>query len=273
MGQPTWIERGVPGRHGEVRVREYTPDSGPVGPRLVWVHGGGWIVGTLDEPEAHDVSMAVAEAGFPVTSVEYGLLPRFPLVGPLRLKPSPFRYPVSQDQVMDAWLDAERTHGGPMWLGGASAGACLAAAVALRLRDGEGGVPLGLGFVYGLFHGVLPEPSAGLRRRMFGVSDLRVVQEMVRRAAVNHCGSPAGLNNRAIFPGLAHLEGLPPVHLLNADRDLLRASAENFAHRLTLAGVPHEGWYLHGTTHGFLARPEKTPFAVGMRAIVGWLAG
>ena len=47
VGQPTWIERGVPGRHGEVRVREYTPDSGPVGPRLVWVHGGGWAGGIV----------------------------------------------------------------------------------------------------------------------------------------------------------------------------------------------------------------------------------
>lgn len=273
VGQPTWIERGVPGRHGEVRVREYTPDGEPSGPRLVWVHGGGWVVGTLDEPEAHAVSMAVAKAGFPVTSVEYGLLPMFPLVGPLRLRPSPFRYPVSQDQVMDAWLDAQRSHGGAMWLGGASAGACLAAAVALRLRDGEGSRPAGLAFLYGLFHGVLPEPSASLRRRMFGVSDLRVVQEMVRRAAVNHAGHADDLHNHAIFPGLGDLTGLPPVHLLNADRDLLRASAENFAHRLTQADVPHEGWYLHGTTHGFLARPEKPPFGVGVRAIAGWLAG
>ncbi|MFT3860754.1 alpha/beta hydrolase [Micropruina sp.] len=273
MAQPTWIEHGVPGRHGEVRVREYTPDGEPRGPRLVWVHGGGWVVGTLDEPEAHGVSMAVAEAGFPVTSVEYGLLPRFPVVGPLRLKPSPFRYPVSHDQVMDAWLYAERTHGGPMWLGGASAGACLAAAVALRLRDGEGSRPLGLAFLYGLFHGQLPAPSASLRRRMFGVSDLRVVQEMVRRAAVNHAGSAADLDNPAIFPGVADLAGLPPVHLLNADRDLLRSSAENFARRLTAAGVPHEGWYLPGTMHGFLARPDRRAFSIGTGALAGWLAG
>ncbi len=52
---PTWIERHVPGRHGDVRVREYTPSGDPLGPRLVWVHGGGWVVGTLDEPEAHGV--------------------------------------------------------------------------------------------------------------------------------------------------------------------------------------------------------------------------
>lgn len=273
VADPTWIERGVPGRHGEVRVREYTPSGEPKGPRLVWVHGGGWVVGTLDEPEAHGVGMAVAAAGFPVTSVEYGLLPRFPVVGPLRLKPSPFRYPVPQDQVLDAWLDAERTHGGPMWLGGASAGACLSSAVALRLRDGEGPAPIGLGFLYGLFHGVLPQASSALRRRLLGLADLRVVQEMVRRAAVNHTGSADLLNDPAIFAGLADLTGLPPVHLLNADRDLLRASAENFAHRLTLAGVPHEGWYVPGTSHGFLARPETEACRIGNAAVAGWIAG
>ena len=272
MAEPSWVERSVPGRHGEVRVREYIPAE-PAGPRLVWVHGGGWVVGRLDEPEAHGVGMAVASAGHPVTSVEYGLLPRFPIVGPLRLKPSPFRYPVSQDQVMDAWQDAVRTHGGPMWLGGASAGACLAAGVAVRLRDGEGQQPIGLAFLYGLFHGLLPPASVELRRRLFGLSDLRVVQEMVRRAAVNHAGSPEELHNPTIFAGLAALEGLPPVHMLNADRDLLRASAENFARRLTQAEVPHEGWYLRGTTHGFLARPELPAFAAGIKALTQWVGG
>jgi len=273
VADPSWVEHGVPGRHGEVRVREYTPAGEPSGPRLVWVHGGGWVVGTLSEPEAHAVGMAVAAAGFPVTSVEYGLVPSFPFVGPLRLKASPFRYPVPQDQVMDAWQYAARRHGGAMWLGGASAGACLAAAVGLRLRDGEGLAPLGLAFVYGLFHGLLPDPSVALRRRLFGLSDLRVVQEMVRRAAVNHAGSAELLTNPHVFPGLADLTGLPPVQLLNADRDMLRASAENFAHRLTQAGVPHDGWYLPGTTHGFLARPEQPPFTAGIAAMTGWLAG
>ena len=271
--EPTWIERHVPGRHGEVRVREYLPADEVAGPRLVWVHGGAWVVGTLDEREAHQVSLRVAAAGFPVTSVEYGLVPMFPVVGPLRLRPSPFRYPVSQDQVMDAWLDAHATHGGPMWLGGASAGACLAAGVALRLRDGEGPTPDGLAFLYGLFHGVLPPTSSALRRRLFGLPDLRVMQEMVRRAAVNHAGTADSLDNPHIFPGLGDLAGLPPVRLLNADRDILRASAENFAHRLTLADVPHEGWYLPNTTHGYLARPESEAFELGTRAIASWLAG
>ena len=272
MADPTWLDRHIPGRHGEVRVREYLPPGDIVGPRLVWVHGGGWVVGTLDEPEAHQVSLRVAAAGLPVTSVEYGLAPRVPVIGPLRLRPSPFRSPVPQDQVRDAWLAAGATHGGPMWLSGASAGACLAAGVALRLRDGEGPAPAALAFLYGLFHGVLPPASAALRRRLFGLPDLRVMQEMVRRAAVNHAGSPELLENENVFPGLADLTGLPPVHMLNADRDILRASAENFAHRLTLAGVSHENWYLPDTTHGYLARPESAAFRVGTRALAGWLA-
>ncbi len=128
-------------------------------------------------------------------------------------------------------------------------------------------------FFYGLFHGLLPQASVALRRRLYGLADLRVVQEMVRRAAVNHTGAAERLNDAAIFAGLADLAGLPPVHLLNADRDLLRASAENFAHRLTLAGVPHEGWYLPGTSHGFLAKPNTAVFDAGTTALTSWLSG
>ena len=131
---------------------------------------------------------------------------------------------------------------------------------------------IGLAFLYGLFHGVLPPTSAALRRRLFGLPDLRVMQEMVRRAAVNHAGSTEFLDNRNVFPGLGELAGLPYVHLLNADRDILRASAENFAHRLTLAGVPHEGWYIPDTRHGYLARPESEAFELGTRAIASWMA-
>lgn len=271
MADPTWTVRHVPGRHGEVRVREYATLGEPTGARLVWVHGGGWVVGGLAEPEAHAVALTVVAAGSPVTTVEYGLLPRPAYVGPLRLKPSPFRYPVSQDQVMDAWLDARRMHAGPMWLGGASAGACLASGVAVRLRNGEGAQPDGLAFAYGLFHGLLPPASPALRRRLFGLSDVRVVQQVVARAAANYAGSLDELRNPAIFAGEAELAGLPPVQLLNADRDWLRASAENFAHRLTLAGVPHDGWYLPGSTHGFLAQPGSPAFAVGTAALASWL--
>lgn len=272
MAEPTWLQRSVPGRHGEVRVREYSPAGEHRGPRLVWVHGGGWVVGELHHPEAHGVGMAVAAAGFPVTSVEYGLLPRFPLVGPMRLTPSPFRYPVTQDQVLDVWLDAANRHPGQMWLGGASAGACLSAGVALRLRDGAGPEPIGLAFLYGLFHAELPRESTELRRRLFGLTDLRVAQAMVRRAAWNHAGSADRLGDPAIFAGVAELAGLPVVKMLNADRDVLRASAENFAHRLTLAGVPHDSWYLPGTFHGFLAKPDAPAFDIGTAAIASWLA-
>ncbi len=275
VGQPTWIERGVPGRHGEVRVREYTPAGEPSGPRLVWVHGGGWVVGTLSEPEAHAVGMAVAAAGFPVTSVEYGLVPMFSAVGPLRLKPSPFRYPVTQDQVMDAWLDAQPT---PRRCD--VAGWCVRRCLPGGRRSRCGcatvrGRPSGSAWpsCTGCSTACCPTRRWPLRRRLFGLSDLRVVQEMVRRAAVNHAGSADLLTTRTIFPGLGDLTGLPPVHLLNADRDMLRASAENFAHRLTQAEVPHEGWYLPGTTHGFLARPEQPPFTAGIAAMTGWLAG
>ena len=80
----------------------------------------------------------------------------------------------------------------------------------------------------------------------------------------------AGASIRGKTPDL---RSLGELDLLNADRDMLRASAENFAHRLTEAEVPHEGWYLPGTSHGFLALPDSDAFSAGTRALSRWLAG
>src|SRR4051794_23710803 len=76
-------DRLVPGPDGDIPVRVYTPASGSA-PRglLVWLHGGGWVLGDLDTSDTQARAMANG-AGIVVVSVHYGLAPELPFPGPL----------------------------------------------------------------------------------------------------------------------------------------------------------------------------------------------
>ncbi len=267
-------DRTITARHGDLRVRDYVPAVSDTGAAaLVWVHGGGFGAGGLDMPESHAVATALAAAGHPVTTVDYHLVPAFPLVGRFRLKPSPNRYPVPVDDVADAFLDTTARHPGrAVVLGGASAGACLAASAAIGLRDGATRAPAGLALAYGLFHARLPTVSAALRARLRGIARLGIGPEMIRRMTLNYVGDEALAADPAVFPGTADVHGLPRTLLVDADRDALRASGEAFAEHLRAAGVPLEVSVVHDARHGFLDKPAAPGFSQAITLLAGWLA-
>ena len=127
----------APGPHGPVPVRVYADgddDGRGAGERpcLVWMHGGAFIAGDLDMPEADWFSREVARrAGAVVVSVDY------------RLCNEGVHYPVPHDDVVAAIRWARESapelgiDPGRVSAGGASAGANLAAGVALKLRDAD----------------------------------------------------------------------------------------------------------------------------------------
>src|SRR3954463_511983 len=84
-------ERVAPGPHGDVPLRVYSPDA-PSGAGLVWMHGGAFIAGDLDMPEADSVARELcARTGAVFVSVDY------------RLVDDDVRFPVPHDDVMAAW--------------------------------------------------------------------------------------------------------------------------------------------------------------------------
>ena len=124
----------IPGPAGPLRVRVYRPRSTTLLPVLVWFHGGGWVVGSLD---SHDpVCRAIANrAPCVVVAVDYRLAPEHP-------------YPAAVEDAWAAteWVAEEALSLGAdvtkMVVGGDSAGGNLAAVVALRARDA--GLPLAM---------------------------------------------------------------------------------------------------------------------------------
>ncbi|MBT2502327.1 alpha/beta hydrolase fold domain-containing protein [Curtobacterium sp. ISL-83] len=159
-------DRSVDGRHGPLPVRLYR-GTGPERASLVWVHGGAFSGGSLEQRESDAVARALARRGYVVLTVDYRLAPRWGFRGPVRLAPSANRYPVPVDDVVDAFRDfAERQQDVPL-LGGASAGACLAVSAAQSLRD-SGALPKKLLLAYGTYHAALPPIPDEVRARTRG---------------------------------------------------------------------------------------------------------
>ena len=130
----------VDGPHGPVPVRVYEPAGDGAGrPALLWLHGGAFMFGDLDMPEADLTAREIcARAGAVVVSVDYRLA-----VGGVH-HPVPLDDCVAaarwlRDSAADLGVDPDRIH-----LGGASAGGNLATATVLRLRDEDGWQPASL---------------------------------------------------------------------------------------------------------------------------------
>ncbi len=112
-------------RHG-VRVHVYHPPGAADGPRpaLLWIHGGGYVIGspTQDDPQCREIA---ARHGALVASVDYRLAPEHP-----------FPVPLEDCYAALTWLAARHdVDAGRIAIGGASAGGGLAAALALLARD------------------------------------------------------------------------------------------------------------------------------------------
>jgi acetyl esterase len=217
-----------------VPVRVYRPSSGEL-PGLVYCHGGGWVLGSLDSHDPLCRTLA-ARSGCGLIAVGYRLAPEHP-------------YPAAADDawVATAWA-AQRFSS--LAVAGDSAGGQLAATVALRARDA--GLPLALqALIYPATNYAFdtesyrdnaegPVLTAALMR-WFWAQYLRDET----RAGEPDC-SPLRV------PQLA---GLPPALVLTAEYDPLRDEGEAYARRLDEASVPVALRRYEGLIHGFVRMP------------------
>lgn len=239
-------EPDLEGPRGRIDLRTYTPIGAADAPVFVWIHGGAFVFGDLDMNEADWVSRRIAERGVVVVSLDH------------RKATEGITHPVPLDDIEAGWRwAAEHTvelagSTAAPHLGGASAGANLAAACALRCRD-EGPVPSSLVLVYGVFHSVIPAPDSRLAEALALLGPGHYIDdEIVRRINLNYLGSEDRFHDHEAFPGLADLRGFPSTFVLNADIDGLRPSGELFAQQLSLSGTACELELEPESHHGYL---------------------
>lgn len=236
-------EHLVPTSTGSLRTRFYNPGLAAPAPTLIYLHGGGFILFSLD---THDRLMReYAAAGpFGVLGVDYPLSPEV-------------RYPTALDQIVELidWL-----HGGGaesigvdperLAIGGDSAGGNLSVATALRLRDRGLETRLnGLLLNYGAF-GLESSPEAIER---YGGPGAVLVREEMDLYFRSYLGAE-GLAQPEPYaaPLLADLQGLPPAFLAIPECDLLAEQSYAMAERMEAAGVEVTSVVYPGATHSFL---------------------
>ena len=155
-------------------------------------------------------------------------------------------------------------------LGGASAGACLAASAVLRLAADGDAAPLGTFFAYGTFHAGPPPRSPELRSRLRGYRRYTHTPSTIALMNLNYAGSRAAMREPFAFPGGHPLGTFAPTLMIDADHDVMRASGSAFADELAAAGIRTEYHVMRGTDHAFLNRPRDPGFGPGISLIAEW---
>jgi acetyl esterase len=237
-------ELSVPGPAGapEVRVRRYRPaDHDGSLPALVYIHGGGFVVGSLELYDA-DCRRIAAEVGAVVFSVDYRLAPEHPF--PAGLEDCYATLVWVADNADELGVDLDR-----IAVGGESAGGGIAAGVALLARD-RSGPSLCLQFLG------IPEiddrletesmRSLGIGTAITTIANGEISWDSYLGAGVRGTDqvSPYAAPARA-----TDVTGLPPALVTAYEFDALRDEGIAYAQRLLSAGVPTELRVYPGAFH------------------------
>ena len=246
LGPPEPVHRienlSVPAEHGEIPIRVYTPAGNGPFTGLVFFHGGGWVIGSIETHDALCRSIANA-AGCVVVSVEYRLAPEH-------------KYPAAADDAFAAtcWVSEHAAKLGidpaRLAVGGDSAGGNLAAVVSLMARDRSG-------------------PPLALQLLLYPITDYDLDTASYQRYADGYLLTrdamawfwghyvPDGVSPET--PYISPLRApdhsnLPPALVITAECDPLADEGRAYAERLKAAGVAVTFNCYPGMIHGFIRR-------------------
>lgn len=249
---PRVEDRVLEGPGGPLPVRLYWPVESAEGPRpgMVWLHGGGFVIGSVATDDAMCRELA-RDAGIVVVSVDYRLAPEHP-------------FPAAIDDAMAAteWVAENAVELGidrsRLAIGGGSAGGNLAAVTTLRARD-EGGPSLA--------YQLLVNPSCDHDPDRYPSMVVNATGYMLTATVMGWFGDqylPPGADRRdprASPMQAASLAGLPAAQIVTAEFDPLRDEGEAYASRLAAEGVAVTYRPCPGGIHGFLGYRDRVPSA------------
>jgi len=229
----------LPGPYGDVPCRFYYPEGAVRPACLIYLHGGGFMQGSLNSWD-HFLRDLVRQSGVAVMSVDYRLSPEY-------------KFPVAFDETVamvrlmardggDQGIDPRR-----LAVGGDSAGANLALAAALALRDADEKALSFQLLIYGVYSAEVESPSWQRFGRGAGLS-----QSQFRWIMETYLENPAQQVDWRFAPVTADLKGLPPAHLIVGSLDPLLDDSNKLAAKLKVAGVPSDFTIYQGINHGFI---------------------
>jgi acetyl esterase len=250
----------MPGGGAEIALRIYRPAERRGGSAIVYFHGGGWVVGSVDTHDGYCRALANA-AGSVVVSVDYRLAPEH-------------KFPAAADDAYAAacWVAEQATELGidpqRIFVAGDSAGGNLAAVAALMARD-RGGPPLaGQVLIYPITGCDFETPS--YRQYADGYALSRENMRWFWRQYLSH---EREAHSPYVSPLMAEsLRDLCPALVIVAECDPLCSEGELYAQRLQESGVPVALSRYDGMIHGFARRLQLFPQAgQSLTQIAVWL--
>ncbi|HEX7907382.1 MAG TPA: alpha/beta hydrolase [Paraburkholderia sp.] len=223
---------------------------------VLYFHGGGFVLGSLDSHQLVTARIA-ADTGLDVIAVDYRLAPEH-------------RAPAAHDDCLAVTLAAlarrlpfDSPAGATLQLAGDSAGANLAAGVAIRLRD-EGFQGLrAMALVYPML-GTDPQPPARdteAHAPMLTLADVHAFRDLYWG---EHPPYPAW----TVPIDATRFDGLPPTLAIGVEHDPLRDDARVFAERINAAGGEAQFWIGTGLVHGCWRALESSPGVQAMHSEV-----
>ena len=257
---PAELPAGVTARDVGEGLRLYLPATPPQEslPLLVYLHGGGWTIGSINSCARYCI--ALAERGVAVLAVDYRLAPEYP-------------YPVPLNDCADAVETAFRcakewgVDPGRISVGGDSSGGNLALAVALRKPSRLSSLVV----FYPVVRAWNDGSQSWLRYRGGMALDGKIM-ETFNRSYIQDTEQCA-----EISPALAAddaLRMLPPILMVAAERDILYDQGRDFAQRVSALGVRVEHHTFRGAVHLFITvAGQEAAFRAAVDRSARWLLG
>lgn len=230
-------------------ARLYVPEgAGANPPLLLFYHGGGFVIGTLDTHDntARDLARA---SGAAVLSVAYRLAPEAP-------------YPAAAEDAYDALVWASQNgaalgvDGSRLTVAGDSAGGNLAAATAIMARDRGGPALRHQLLLYPVTDRDFSRPSYAANGKGNYMLGTDAMEWFWRQYAGD---APAKALPLGAVVHTADLTGLPPATILTAEYDPLLDEGRDYAERLRTAGVSVDHHTAPGMIHGFISMAPLVP--------------
>ncbi len=243
------IHRYIPGPTSDLPLRIYRPIKGAVLPALVFFHGGGWVLNNLDSYEQAMRSLA-NKGQFVVIAVNYQKAPELP-----------FPVPFDDCYATLLWVaqNAEKLGINPeqIGVGGDSAGANLAAGVAIKARD-TGDINLAFQLlIYPCNDVEMKYDSAYNNGVGYGLST-----QAMEWFWEQYLSKKSDAKNPYAVPASAKdFRGVAPAIITTAEFDPLLDDGYNYADLLRKAGVPTVYREYEGVIHGYFTLAGITPEA------------
>lgn len=231
------------------RLRIIRPSHTGKLPVLVYFHGGGFALNSLETHERL-MRLLALRAGVAVVGVGYSLAPEL-------------RFPGQLEEALAAiaWVRrngaAAGLDGSRLAVGGDSAGANLALAATLALRDADQPPPLAGLLFYGMFSADLATAS----HLAYGGGGFGLTTERVDWFWRQYLADFAQRDNPLAAPLWADLTGLPPQLVIGAGVDCLLDDSLELARRLDRAKVPVTLSVYDGMPHSFMQMSALLPAA------------